>query len=140
MPTNKNRRAQINRMVRRQARRRKALAAQVMHMRTSHTVIPPKEKPKPVAEGFFDKILYALGETPESISEQIGVSMEDVTEMLGVRAVQLVDIDRDPLWGALANLVETRLAGLMVVRRELQAKLDKDRAARIVREAKAEAL
>jgi hypothetical protein len=80
---------------------------------------------------FFQRLLSALGETPEGIAAGMGVSVNQLLTRYNVARNELAQVDHDPFWITLAEYVDKRMGEVLSVREELQRKLAADRKARL---------
>lgn len=73
----------------------------------------------------------ALNLTPASLAKHIGISTRHITSCIASGAA--ADTSFDDTWPRVAALLDERVAVIMAVRQELQAKLAKDRNERLMR-------
>lgn len=82
-----------------------------------------------MADDFLTRIQLALDLTPRELAKRLDLPYREVLDRHGPRA-SMSDIDTDPFWLALSQYVDTRLAGVMAVREELQRLIRVQRAKR----------
>ena len=82
------------------------------------------------------RICKALDEPPRMLASNLGIPYSELEPLLKERYL-VAEIDRDETWWLIAEHVGKRLALLMAIKLELEKALQRDRAARIVRSARA---
>lgn len=76
---------------------------------------------------FLARILEALDCDLSWLAQEAHVKYDEVLAMHHGTRMQLVAVDQDPAWMAIAAYVDKRIGLLLAVRTELQRKLDLDR-------------
>jgi DNA-binding XRE family transcriptional regulator len=68
-------------------------------------------------------VLTALDLSADELARKIGVSRKDI--LAEMREPNRCDLDYDPLWIAIRDYIDKRLAGVLAVRQEINAQLDR---------------
>lgn len=91
-------------------------------------------------DGFLNRICVALDMRPKDLAKRIGVKFSDIELLLGYERSDLVEMDRDETWFLIQDYVNKKLGSLMAIRAEMEAALQKDKVARVLRVERAKAL
>lgn len=86
-----------------------------------------KNHPPALKNSFLMMICQALDMTPYELARRIAVHPDEIAGLIKGRAGELIEIDVDPVWHAIADYVDRHIAGCLAVREELNRKLQRDR-------------
>lgn len=88
-----------------------------------------------MTEGFLFKLRKCLGLDWLEMARVMELDGAEYLDIENEPMRALADYDMHPMWAALDELIQTRLAGLLAAQAELKVKMEADRKERILRNA-----